>query len=338
MSLLNRGVGPVQLQTAAVGCRTQADQEPTPADSDALAPCYGHRMYALAVSLALATAPGPARFADVVYGMGEERDVVVDGFRVHIAEAGPKDGPPVLLLHCFGLSMKVWRDTVPALVAAGFHVVAYDAPGHGKSARGVRALRLIDLADLAVGVMDALGLESAAVVGNSMGGGTALTLAIEHPERVSKLVLVDSVGLDFRPWFRPLWGMMNPSAAQHSPDWAWGIVYDLAVQKQSALGVDIRADLLSTRADPLADRAAQAFYTVIVDVLKTDRTPDLRRVQASTLVVAGAHDRLVHPDHAVRLHEGILGSRLLVYDDLGHLPEVEDAARVSRDLVAFLMN
>jgi pimeloyl-ACP methyl ester carboxylesterase len=227
---------------------------------------------------------------------------------------------------------------MPALAAAGYRVAAYDAFGHGKSERPTRRLKLDRLADAAVSVLDVLGWSKATLIGSSMGGATALTVAIDAPARVSNLVLVDAAGLDLRAWFGPAWQALDSHHAAQGPDWAWGIAYDLAVEKAHPLSTRVRAELLSTRGDPQQARAAFNFKTIVDDLLVVDRTPRLGAVTAKTLVVTGAHDRLVHPDHAKRLADGIAGARLVVWDDLGHLPQVEDPARLSAEIVRFVVS
>lgn len=278
----------------------------------------------------------PTTFDAVDYGFATERDIVVDGVRLRLLEAGPEDGERILLLHCFGLSSQVWREVMPALAAAGHRVAAYDALGHGKSERPTRRLKLDRLAEAAVSVLDVLGWSKATLVGSSMGGATALTVAIAAPARVSKLVLVDAAGLDLRAWFGPAWQALDSRHAARAPDWAWGIAYDLAVEKAHPLSVRVRRELLSTRNDPQQARAAFNFKTIVDDLLVVDRTPGLSRVTARTLVVTGAHDRLVDLDHAKRLAAGVPGAQLVVWDDLGHLPQVEDPARLSAEIVRFL--
>jgi pimeloyl-ACP methyl ester carboxylesterase len=279
----------------------------------------------------------PEHFDAVDYGFAtRERDIVVEGLRLRMVEGGPEDGPRVLLLHCFGLSLQVWRDVLPLLARAGFRVVAYDAPGHGKSARPARPLRLAELGRIATGVLDVLGWDDAFLVGNSMGGGTALYVALDAPARVRRLVLVDAVGLDLRMWFGRPWRMLSVGHMHGAPDWAWGLGYDLAVERRSPLVERVRAELLSTRADPEASAAVLSMKTIVDDIVVVDRTPDLPRLRVPTLVVTGAHDRLVDPEHARRLQAGIAGASLVVYDDLGHLPELEDGARLAADVIAFL--
>jgi pimeloyl-ACP methyl ester carboxylesterase len=149
-------------------------------------------------------------------------------------------------------------------------------------------------------------------------------------------VLVDAAGLDLRAWYRPAWRALNAVHAERAPDWAWGLVYDLAVEAAHPLSARVRAELLTTRSDSEASRAAANFVSIVDDLLRTDLSAGLPRVTAKTLVVTGAHDRLVRPDHARALAAGIAGASLIVWDDLGHLPQLEDPARLSATILAFL--
>lgn len=280
----------------------------------------------LTALLASCASPPPQRFHDVDYRMGDERDVVVDGVRLRVHESGPEGAPTIVLLHCFGLTMEVWRDLVP-LLNDRYHVVAYDAFGHGKSARGARRLTLPRLARLGLGLLDALGVEQAVLIGNSMGGGTALHMALYEPGKVRGLVLVDAVGLADQEWFIPLWPALSARHVASGADWTWDLAYSLAVERRSALSDDVRTHVLATRGDDeLRGVTSQAMYSVVSDIFRTDLAGDLRHVRAPTLVVAGRHDRLVTVEHAERLARGIDGARLEILEPLGHLPEIEDAA------------
>ena len=278
----------------------------------------------------------PQSFDEVDYSFASERDVVVGGLRLRLLEAGPVDGERVLLLHCFGLSSQVWREVMPALARAGYRVAAYDAPGHGKSDRPVQGLTVDGLGRTAVSVLDVLGWPRAHLVGSSMGGATALTVSITDPARVDRMVLVDAAGLDLQAWYKPLWLLLDTHHAAYGADWLWATAFDLAVEKHHPLGERVTRELLSTRNDPQKERAASAFISVVNNMLVLDRTPLLPRVKAHTLVVTGSHDRLVHPDHAARLAKGITGAVSITYDDLGHLPQIEDPDRLSADVVTFL--
>lgn len=283
-----------------------------------------------AVSLALA-----AGYADIDYGLGAERDVVVDGLTLRVHEGGPDGAPAVVLLHPFGLTMKIWRDVIPVL-ERDHRVIAYDAPGHGKSTRPRRALTLGFLARTCAHLLDTLGVKEPVLMGNSMGGGTALTVVLDHPGVARAIVLVDSVGLDFHPWYGPPWRMLSPSDVSSSPDWAWRLAMDVATEKESPLVDELADDLIAVRADPLHADTALSFWSIVSQMVVHDRSADLGRVDVPTLVVTGAKDQVVEPAHARRLAAGIRGARFHAFADLGHLPEAEDAPQVLAVVVPFL--
>lgn len=130
--------------------------------------------------------------------MGEPRSsrVMVDGRGLHVLEWGPDDAPPVLILH--GFSGHAWQAELmaPALVPA-YRVIALDQRGHGDS-DWADVYGAKPMATDAVGVLDALGIERASLVGHSLGGIVALAVAGSSPERVSRLVLGD-IGPEIDP-------------------------------------------------------------------------------------------------------------------------------------------
>jgi pimeloyl-ACP methyl ester carboxylesterase len=122
-----------------------------------------------------------------------ERTLRANGLAFNVAEAG--DGPPVLLLHGFPDSWRLWRHQIAALAAAGYRAVAPDLRGFGASDKpeAVEAYRMRTLVGDVVGLLDGLGVERAAVVGHDWGASLAWVVAMFVPDRVSRLVAV-SVG------------------------------------------------------------------------------------------------------------------------------------------------
>jgi epoxide hydrolase 4 len=115
------------------------------------------------------------------------------GVRLHYVEAGPADGPPVVLLHGFPEFWYAWRRQLPALAAAGFRAVAPDMRGYNLSdkPRGRRAYSTDRLADDVAGLIRALGADSAHVVGHDWGGVAAYATAMRHPAVVRRLVVLN---------------------------------------------------------------------------------------------------------------------------------------------------
>ncbi len=117
------------------------------------------------------------------------RHVSIGPHRLRVVEAG--EGEPVLLIHGFADSAYTWHRNLRALMTAGFRVIAYDHPGLGGSALPPSVRFGVDaLTELAVGVLDALEIEQTHVIGHSMGGGIGLYLAVHHPRRLLRVVLV----------------------------------------------------------------------------------------------------------------------------------------------------
>jgi pimeloyl-ACP methyl ester carboxylesterase len=132
--------------------------------------------------------------AGALHHAEHSRFVDVDGVRVHYQEAGAIDAPAVLLLHGFTASNFVWKEVLLPLADAGFRVVAPDLVGFGFSGKPRGGEYTIDAqARVVVGLMDALGIGRASLVGSSYGGAVAATCALDYPERVERLVLVDAV-------------------------------------------------------------------------------------------------------------------------------------------------
>jgi 3-oxoadipate enol-lactonase len=114
-----------------------------------------------------------------------ETTVEVPGARLHVIDEGARRDPPLLLLHAGIADARSWEGVVPSLIEAGYRVVRFDARGAGRTeSEDVPFSRVAD----ALAVLDALGIERAALVGNSMGGMTAIDAAISAPERVAAVV------------------------------------------------------------------------------------------------------------------------------------------------------
>jgi pimeloyl-ACP methyl ester carboxylesterase len=104
-------------------------------------------------------------------------------------------GPPVVLIHGLGLDHRMWERKIPALAAAGHRVITCDLPGHGAGRRPTRAGSVYTTEELAASLVEALeesSVDPATLVGFSLGGGIALQIALDRPERVSALALVDT--------------------------------------------------------------------------------------------------------------------------------------------------
>lgn len=145
--------------------------------------------------------------------------VLRSGARVRIAECGPEDGAPILMLHGWGGSVYGFRKNMPTLGAAGYRAIAVDLLGHGLSdkpldpARYTFAGQIVQVAE----ILDALGVEQATLIGQSMGGELALGFTRQHPSRVGAVAVINASGLGRIPGIHTLRFLARIPPALHMP-------------------------------------------------------------------------------------------------------------------------
>jgi pimeloyl-ACP methyl ester carboxylesterase len=131
---------------------------------------------------------------------------VGDGQSIHIAEAGPADGPPVMLVHGFPQNWWEWRDIVGPLAADGYHVICPDLPGAGWSSAPERRYRKAEMADALAAMIDRIGVGPVTVVAHDWGGPVSFIMMLNHPDKVTGFFGVNTVA----PWLRT-----DPATLRH---------------------------------------------------------------------------------------------------------------------------
>lgn len=248
-------------------------------------------------------------------------------FGVHVTGGA---GTPVLMLHPLALSGAVW-DPVARHLGARHRVFAPDARGHGASSWDGEDFTVGDLAADTASLIEGLGLAPAHVVGLSMGGSTAITLAASRPELVGRLVLADTTAC-YGPGRTEKWAERARTAA------------DVPREKQLAFQVERwfaerfraerpdeveRVSEIFTATDSLAHAAACRALGGL------DATPVLSRITAPTLVLAGEEDYATPPEMAETIAAGIAGAELRILPATRHLSLIERPG-LWPDLAAFL--
>jgi pimeloyl-ACP methyl ester carboxylesterase len=271
------------------------------------------------------------------------RTATVHGRSVSYLEAGR--GPVLLLIHGIAGSCQHWREVIEPL-AQNHTVIAPDLPGHGTSESGGGDY---SLGALATGLRDlllALGHERATLVGHSLGGGVAMQLAYQFPEMVERMALVSSGGLgpEVSPVLR--------AAALPGADLFISLTAGAGRRVGSTLGRGLSAIGLRPKADvaevarayaSLEDPARRAAF---LDTLRSVVGTRGQRVAAGdrlylaeavpVLIVWGARDSIIPVRHGEDAHRAIPGSHLEVFEDAGHLPQLEAPARFVTVLEKFL--
>ena len=275
--------------------------------------------------------------------------VETNGIRLHVVQAGPADGPPVLLLHGFPEFWWTWHAQLKALAQAGFRVIVPDLRGFGRSDKPPRIedYRSEERQADIVGLLDALGHKSVYLAGHDFGGFVAWNLAIRHPERVRKLVVFNVAhpevyrsppppepGHETTNWFRTFFQLpWLPELALRSGDWY-------------LLG---RSLIESSRPGSFAEpalsyyKSAWAYENAMHTMLAWYRAsfrypadlPDDSRVRAPTRIVWGSLDRYNDPLLAAPSLPHCLDAKLVRFEDAGHWVLHEKPAQTSELLIQF---
>ena len=261
----------------------------------------------------------------------DSRFIEVDGVQVHYKHYGSGE-PTVILLHGFGASTFSWRE-VYALLSAYGTVIAYDRPGFGLTERPVKEdweghnpYASDAQVDLLLGLMDALEIQQAVLVGNSAGGRVALQTALDHPERVRSLGLVDAAVYDGgRPgWLA--WLMRWPQVNRLGPVLMRGIRRWGMDVLQTAWHDPARVtpEVIAGYRRPLhAENWDRALWELTKAAAYENLSGRLEELDMPVLVMTGDDDRIIPTEDSLRLAEEIPGAELVVFAACGHVPQEE---------------
>lgn len=256
------------------------------------------------------------------------------GIRTNFHDVG--SGEPILLIHGSGPGVSGyanWRLTMPVL-ASKFRVVAPDLVGFGFTERpqGI-SYNMDQWVKHLVGLMDALGIARAHIVGNSFGGALALAMAIRHPQRVNRLVLMGSVGVRFKitSELDQIWGY-EPSFES--------MRHLIGMFSHDRNGVD--DELARIRYEASIRPGFHESYSAMfpaprqqwVDAMASPEE-SIRALRNETLIIHGREDRVIPLSNAYKLLELIPQAQLHVFSHCGHWTQIEQAARFSRLLLDF---
>jgi pimeloyl-ACP methyl ester carboxylesterase len=269
--------------------------------------------------------------------LDDPRDYLdVAGVRLHVHESGPPTAPAIVLLHGFGSSLQTW-DGWAAILSADHRVIGLDLPGAGLSGldphgdySDARTLEILEA------LLDRLGLQRATFVGNSLGGRLAWKFAATRPQRVEALILVSPDGFA-------------------SPGFEYGkapeIPASLKLMEYFLPKRLLKMSLAPAYGDPsrLVEPIVDRYYDLLLapgvraamlarmhQSLLVEPTPLLNCIQAPTLLLWGAKDRMIPITNSADYLHAIPGSRLVSFPDLGHVPQEESPATSLAPVLTFL--
>lgn len=265
------------------------------------------------------------------------QSITAAGIRTNYHDSGGA-GAPVLLIHGSGPGVSAWanwRLVMPAL-AQQARVIAPDMVGFGYTERPQGFVYNMDAwVRQAVGLLDALGIERTDLVGNSFGGGLSLALAIAHPERVRRLVLMGSAGVSFplTEGLDAVWGY-TPSVENMRA------IMDYFAFDQGLMSDDLARLRFEASIRPGFQESFAAMFPAPrqrwIEALASAEA-DIRALPHQALVIHGREDRVIPLATSLTLSSWIQRSQLHVYGQCGHWTQIEHAARFARLVGDFLV-
>jgi pimeloyl-ACP methyl ester carboxylesterase len=254
------------------------------------------------------------------------------------------EGPPVILLHGFGGSMWQWEHQQMAL-SAHFRVITPDLIGSGLSDKPDIEYRPDQLLGFLVGFMDALQIPQASLVGNSMGAGLVIGLALDHPTRVSKVILIDGLPAHVMehltsPSLRRALTTSAPSWLVSFGNWLFGglllestlreFVYDPSLLTPAVLDRSNRNRQRSGLFKPLLTIGTN------LPLWEQHFAPRIGTITHRTLIIWGEEDRVFPLPAGDILHRTIAGSTFVLIPQAGHIPQWERPELVNQELINFI--
>ena len=277
--------------------------------------------------LAVRWAQSPSQFVNVL------------GMQVHLRDEGPRDDPyPIVLLHGTSDSLHTWEGWSQNLKGQR-RVIRFDLPAFGLTGPDAENdYSIAAYVRFVTAVLDNLGVRSFVLAGNSLGGQIAWNTALALPQRVHQLVLVDAAGYPLQPQSVPLGfqiarmpgarGLMEYVLPRGVVESSVRNVY--GDPSRVTPGLVDRYYELALRAGNRKALASRLGQRVSGDEAR------IKNVKVPTLILWGGADHLIPLDNAKRFAADIAGSKLVVFDGLGHVPQEEDAQATVRALRSFI--
>lgn len=262
----------------------------------------------------------------------------VDGARLHLMDEGRRDGPPLLLIHGTGSSLHTWDGWVRSL-REHFRLIRFDLPGFGLTGPNADDdYRLTRYVETARALLDALAIERIDIAGNSLGGHIAWRLALDHPERVGRLILIDAAGYasaDGRP-VNVLDAGRVPIVKSLLRKVTPRSMVEQGLREVFADDSKVTAALVERHFRLLLRAGNRDAMIARLNAAWEDRESDIPSIQHPTLVLWGAQDVWIPPTVGERFADEMLNAELIVYPDAGHVPMEELPDRSAADARAFL--
>jgi pimeloyl-ACP methyl ester carboxylesterase len=257
----------------------------------------------------------------------ESRFTTVDGFKIHYYAIGPVQGPVVVLVHGLGGRSEDWQNLAPYLTRAGYRLYLPDLPGYGQSEKPKNfSYSVPEEAAVVAGFFDALGLHQVDLGGWSMGGWIVQRAAAAHPERIRRLLLIDSAGIALKPDWNT--ALFTPTTAVELAQ-----LDELLMPHPPSVPGFVADDILR-----ISKENGWVVHRALASMLSGQDTTDslLPNLKMPVLIVWGAVDHITPLSEGQTIHKLIPQSQMEVIDGCGHLAPEQCVAQIGPIVVSFL--
>lgn len=263
--------------------------------------------------------------------------VQANGIEIYYEVHG--DGAPLVLISGLGYSLWQWHKMIP-LLARHFKVIAFDNRGVGQSDKPAGAYTAQMLAADVAGLLDALGIEKASLMGHSMGGFVAQAFALAYPQRLEKLILCSTNfgGPNHVPITPEAMAVLSDVTSDPLTRFTNGLRVSTAPGFAESHPQMIQDWLAWRVANPIEPAAYQSQMMVGLGLLPEAAAFEnkLPQVTAPTLILFGAHDKVVPPENAERLAAKLPNCRTVILMDAGHFFPIETPESAARAVIKFM--
>jgi pimeloyl-ACP methyl ester carboxylesterase len=295
--------------------------------------------------LALRRADIPYDTLETIYSVPDTQFMTLDdGLKIHYTDTGPRDRSTIVLVHGFSASLHTWQAWKTDL-EQDYRIISLDLPGHGLSrADAPEAVSIQRFTEVVHEVTQDLGVTRFTLAGNSMGGNTTWSYALAYPETLEGIILVAASGWpdtedggDNQPLIFSL--LSNPIAR--------AILKDLDMTSLTRSGLEGSYSDQSFVTDELVERyvalsRAPGHRAALLAIMAGERVAAtaeaVSAISVPTLVMWGREDNIVPVSGAQKFADAIPGAQLIIYDNIGHLPQEEHAEQSIQDVRAFMLD
>lgn len=257
-------------------------------------------------------------------------NIEINGTVLHYTLEGPENDNVVLLSNSLASNHTMWDPQIPELTAAGYRVLRYDSRGHGSSAAPKGPYSMTMLADDAVGLLDALGLDRVHFCGLSKGGMTGQMLGTNHSHRFHSLTLCDTSS-HMPP--QDLWEERIEMARQGGMESVVDATIDRWFTKE---GQQRLPDEVAKVRKMILNTPVEGFSASCHAIQDMDQRESIRAISLPVLVMVGEQDPSTPVEMARKIQENIPGAELEIIPEAAHLSNVEQSEYFNRALIAFL--